>query len=248
MNILQAIALGLVQGITEFLPVSSSGHLVIGQKIFGLAKPPVLFDILVHIGTLLAVLVFFKNKFLKLSKKIICLILIGTVPAALAGLFLNQYAQTLFNSLKLVGVSLLATAFLLFSTKLLKAKTKIFSQLNWQKAFIVGCFQALAILPGVSRSGSTIIGGLWTGLKKETAFDFSFLLAVPAILGALALQIPEISSNGDQLAMGFVGLITASISGFLSLKLFKQIVLKSKLYYFGFYCLVLGVGILLASF
>lgn len=245
MNSIQAVALGVLQGLTEFLPVSSSGHLVIGQKLFSLSKPPVFFDILVHIGTLLAVLIFFRKQFFKVSAKTVGLIFIGTIPAGLVGLFLDKYTEIIFNSLFSVGISLLITALLLFSTKFIKKSDKNFSQLKWIDALFIGCFQALAIFPGISRSGSTVVPGLWRGLERETSFAFSFYLAVPAILGALVLQIPEIFNNDNQLNMGLIGLITAAVSGFVSLKLFEKIVLKGKLFYFGMYCFILGIGVLL---
>lgn len=244
----QATVLGIIQGLTEFLPLSSSGHLVIGQKLLGFSKPPIAFDIFIHLGTLLAVLVFFRNKFLKISGKVFWLILIGSIPAGLVGLFLNQYLEIIFNSLLGVGLSLLITAGLLFSTRLIKKTNKNLGQLKQRKAFFIGCFQALAIFPGISRSGSTVVSGLWQGLKREDSFTFSFYLAVPAMLGALMLQIPQLLNDNDQLTMGLIGLMTAFLTGFLSLRLLKKVVLKGKLHYFGFYCLILGMILLLFSF
>jgi len=249
MNYIEAVALGILQGLTEFLPVSSSGHLVIGQKLIGLSQPPILFDILVHLGTLLSVVVYFKNRFLKLKAKIILLIIIGTIPAGLVGLFLNHYIERIFDSLAGVGFSLLITSILLFSTKFIKDKFKQFNKLNWKNALFIGCFQALAILPGVSRSGSTIVAGLSQGLSRKNAFIFSFYLAVPAILGALVLQIPDIADLDSQsLNLGLIGTLTAFIFGLLSIKILEKVVYKGKLYYFAAYCLILGLLVLLKSF
>jgi len=250
MRVSQAVFLGLVQGLTEFLPVSSSGHLVIGQKLLKLSHPPVLFDILVHCGTLLAIVFYFNKRLINFYKNInnLKLIILGSIPAALLGLLLNDYLETTFNSLLLVGLSLLATAGLLFSTRLVKKTNKDKEQLKAKDSFIIGCFQALALLPGISRSGSTIVSGLFRGLKKESAFLFSFYLGAPAMIGALILQVPNFSENSNQLGMGLIGLITAMFSGLLSLKLLEKVVIKGKLSYFGIYCLILGVAVLILSF
>ena len=252
MDFFQALILGTLQGLTEFLPVSSSGHLVIAQKLFGFQQPPVLFDILVHLGTLIAILIYLrkqiKNQVVKNFKKGWQLIVIGTIPAGLVGLFLNHYLEKVFNSIFNVAICLLITAFFLFSTKLIKKTNKNFSQLTQKDAWIIGVFQALAILPGISRSGSTVVAGLWQGLKKETAFSFSFFLAIPAILGALVLQLPKLSLTVSELKVDFLGMVSAAVFGLASLKVFEKAVLKGRLFYFGFYCLLLGIIILLFSF
>ncbi|NIM03664.1 undecaprenyl-diphosphatase, partial [bacterium] len=192
MSYSQAIILAIVQGLTEFLPVSSSGHLVIFQKLFNLTEPPVLFDILIHVGTLGAILLYFRKEIVKISKKTIWLIFIGTIPALVVGLLLQGYISLIFDSLKLVGVTLLITAGLLFLSKQFSQLNRRFSHLKWLDALFIGAFQALAILPGISRSGSTIVSGMWRKLDRKTAFQFSFYLAIPAILGALTLQIPDL--------------------------------------------------------
>jgi len=246
-TLFKAVFLGIVQGLTEFLPVSSSGHLVIGQKLLGFKQPPVFFDVLVHLGTLAAVLFFFWSEFKKINLTKIWLVAGGTIPALIVGLLLNNYTETIFNSLTLVGVCLLVTAVLLFSTRKMKKEKLDFSQLKFSQAFIIGCFQALAILPGISRSGSTVVAGLGQGLKRRSAFAFSFYLAVPAMIGALVLQLPQICANSGQLELGLVGMLTAAFSGFLSLKMLEKTVLKGKLFYFAFYCLFLGLIVLLGS-
>lgn len=246
----QAFSLGILQGLTEFLPVSSSGHLVIAQKIFGFSEPPVLFDVLLHIGSLAAVIVFFVKDFLKLKAKTLLLVIIGTIPAVIAGLFLNQYIEQIFNSLKMLGYSFLITAALLFSVKLIKnKKEKDLNQINWLDSLSIGIMQAVAILPGVSRSGSTVVAGLWRGLKRETAFLFSFYLAVPAILGASALKIKDALEIGNVnlgLDVIIIGLITSFIAALISIKLLKKVILNGQLSYFGVYCLILGLTILFA--
>jgi undecaprenyl-diphosphatase len=246
----QAIFLAIIQGLTEFLPISSSGHLVIFQKLFGL-KPPVLFDILVHVGTLGAVIAYFLKPLSKISKHTLLLVVIGTIPAAVLGLFLQRYVGQIFDSLRLVGAALLITAGLLFFSRQFKSLNKQkgqFKYLKWQDALFVGIFQALAILPGVSRSGSTIIAGLWRRADRETAFRFSFYLAIPAILGALVLQIPELTSSpGSYLGKGILGMTIAGIVGYGALKILEKTLIGAKLWLFGIYCLVLGMAVLLFS-
>ena len=244
----QAIFLAIIQGLTEFLPISSSGHLVIFQKLFGL-KPPVLFDILVHVGTLGAIIAYFLKPLSKISKHTLLLVVIGTIPAVVVGLFLQTYITQIFDSLKLVGVALLMTAGLLLVSKRFKLLNRRFKYLKWQDALFVGIFQVLAILPGVSRSGSTIVAGLARKLDRETAFRFSFYLAIPAILGALALQIPDlIDGQVNYLSQGILGMIIAGAVGYEVLKILEKTLLGAKFWLFGIYCLVLGMIILLFSF
>jgi len=246
MSYSQAIILAIVQGLTEFLPVSSSGHLVIFQKLFNLAEPPVLFDVLVHVGTLGAILVYFRKALIKVSRKTIWLIIIGTIPAAIVGLFLQSYISQIFNSLKLVGVSLLVTAGLLLLSQRFKSLNRRFNSVKWQDAIFVGCFQALAIIPGISRSGSTIVSGLWRKFDRKTVFQFSFYLAIPAILGALVLQTPDlVYSPCGYLGQGILGMLIAGLVGYGALKLLEKTLLSAKFWLFGIYCLVLGIVILL---
>ena len=253
MTYFQAGLLAFVQGLTEFFPVSSSGHLVLIQNLFKLESPPVLFDILVHAGTLGAVIIFFKKDIKKLfigvisgkaeEKKLLALLFLGSIPAGLAGFLLNKNAEALFSSSRMVGFSLLLTSLLLFLTKTLGAKRiKSISKFD---AFIIGVFQALAIIPGISRSGSTIAAGIFRGIDRKAAFRFSFLLSVPAIIGALLLQTPQIMDKGSLfLSQGFFGMIISFFVGLFSLKILGELVIKSKLWIFGFYCLFLGLFVL----
>ena len=173
---------------------------------------------------------------------------IGTIPAVVVGLFLQTYITQIFDSLKLVGVALLMTAGLLLVSKRFKLLNRRFKYLKWQDALFVGIFQVLAILPGVSRSGSTIVAGLARKLDRETAFRFSFYLAIPAILGALALQIPDlIDGQVNYLSQGILGMIIAGAVGYEALKILEKTLLGAKFWLFGIYCLVLGIVILLFS-
>jgi undecaprenyl-diphosphatase len=247
MNFLQAVALGFIQGLTEFLPVSSSGHLVLGQKLFGILKPPILFDVMVHIGTLLSVLFYFKKRFLKINFRLLFLIFTASVPAGIVGLFLNNFIEEIFNSSLLVGFSLLFTAFLLLLTKNLKKQGFGFEKLAVLSAFVVGIFQSLAILPGISRSGSTIVGSRMVGLKRSSAFLFSFYIAVPAMLGALVLQLPGISKNMAEFNFALIGMFISFFVGLLALKILEKVLLKGKLFYFAYYCLGLGLLVVLGN-
>jgi undecaprenyl-diphosphatase len=256
MSYFQAFFLAVVQGLTEFLPISSSGHLVIFQKLFGL-KPPILFDILVHVGTLGAIIFYFKRELLQIldglvkgqrkSWATIWLIFVGTIPAVVVGLFLQAIIELIFDSLRLVGLSLLVTAGLLFSTKWVKKPRKEFKDLKWSDAFLVGLFQALAILPGISRSGSTIVSGLWRRLDQKVAFRFSFFLAIPAIIGALILQMPNLLlSSCSYLGQGLLGMVVAGMVGYLALVILEKVLKEARLFFFGFYCFLMGIFILLA--
>jgi len=244
MTAFQAVFLGILQGLTEFLPISSSGHLVIGQKLLGLTTPPVFFDVFVHLGTLLAIICYFKQRIIAFYQKKdnLKLIIIGSLPACLAGFFLNNFLEVIFSSLKGVGFSLLITAGLLFSSLFTQGRKRV-GELRGKDSLIIGLFQALALFPGVSRSGSTVTAGLWRGLKRKAAFNFSFFLGAPAFLAALILQLAEFGATDGQLKAGLAGFVFAFFSGLVSLKLFEKVVLKGKLFFFSLYCLFLGLGL-----
>jgi undecaprenyl-diphosphatase len=251
MSLWQTIFLAFIQGITEFLPISSSGHLAFFQNIFHL-RTMIIFDIFVHVGTLFSILFFFRkelntiiNNLFKKDKDawhLFWLLVAGTIPAVIVGLFLNRYIEAIFSSMKLIGVSFLITSFFLLLTFFLKEKKMSFKKINWLDSLIVGFFQAVAILPGVSRSGSTMVGSLARGFKRELAFEFSFFLAIPAILGALILQIPDLGKGEFSLVgPSILGMIIAGVVGYFSLKILKKILLNSRLWFFSFCCFFLGL-------
>jgi undecaprenyl-diphosphatase len=256
MNLFQVILLSLIQGITEFLPISSSGHLVIFQKIFGLKEAPIFFDIILHLGSLLAILFYFKDRISKLisgfikkepeSLSIFKLLVVGTIPAVIAGVLFENKIEAAFNSLKAVGFGLIITSLFLFSTRFVKKQNRQLSQLKWLDALIVGIFQAVAIVPGISRSGSTIVSGLWRGLSFQTAFAFSFYLAIPAILGAVIFKVKDIAvySTNDFL-FGVIGMLISAIVGFIALGFLENILKQSKFVWLGIYCLLVGLVIIL---
>lgn len=247
MTFLQALLLGLTQGLTEFLPVSSSGHLVILQRIFGFEHPPLAFDVLLHIGTLLAIIVTFSDEIKKADLKLIKAIVIGSIPTGIIGLLLNTKTDSLFNSLPLVGLALIATSLILISTKFIKSsEARDKKEISTKTAILVGIAQGLAIVPGISRSGATIVAGLWMGLGWKKAVVFSFLLSIPAILGAQLLQFSNsLNDLSGQSDLYFAGFLAAVISGILSIKAVKVVVKKSKLHLFAIYTFILATLILL---
>jgi len=248
MGIGKVLILAIIQGITEFLPISSSGHLVIFQNFFGLSKPLISFDVLLHLGTLSAIIFFFMRSLVDLvsnwqkKRRLFFLILIGSLPAGFIGLFFKEQLENAFSSLLLVGIDYLITAVFLFSSRFIRSKRSVsLEQIKISDAFFIGLFQALAILPGISRSGSTIVAGLWRKLSGETAFYFSFLLAIPAIIGSSFFELADLRKDGINLSYGFLGFIVSGFVGYLSLKFLSSVVKKGKFNLFSWYCLVVGL-------
>ena len=244
MNLITSIFLGILQGLTEFLPVSSSGHLVIAQSLIpGFTQEGVLFDVFLHAGTVLAVFYYFRKTLLKLTSKYIFLLLIATIPAGLVGLFLNSSIEKLFSGGYLVGFALIFTAILNFFTDKAKKGSKKISVKN---SILIGMAQALAIIPGISRSGSTIFAGTSLGIKRKEAAQFSFLLSVPAIIGANAVQFFKYGSGttGNIMFYG-AGFIAAFISGVIAIKFVLKFLLAGRFKLFGYYCLALGLLVII---
>ncbi len=242
--------MAVVQGLTEFLPISSSGHLVIFQKFFGFDQPPVSFDILLHLGSLLAIFLFLKDQIFRLilnfknEWRLILAIVIGTFPAALLGVGFKKEIEATFDSLALVAVFYLVTAALLFSTRLIRnKKQKKLSQISPLEALLLGIFQAIAVFPGISRSGSTIVGGLWQNFSPEAAFQFSFLLAIPAILGATVIEAREMT-NQINFFYGGLAMIISVATSLLSLKFLSKMLKSEKLYLFSGYCFLTSLVLL----
>jgi len=225
---IQAIILGIIQGITEWLPISSSGHLVIFQHFFNIA-PPVIFDITLHMGSLIVIFIVFWKDIITLTKgvlrkekthlKFLTYLIIASIPIAIVGFFLNSYIKAIFNDLRTVGLSLLFTSLMLFLSKKAKA-----NKLTLKNTYIIGMFQAIAILPGVSRSGMTISAGLIQGIKKQEVIKFSFLLFIPAIIGAALFELKNIGEITNMTPM-IIGTLAAIITGFLSLKILLKIIM-----------------------
>ena len=249
-----AIFLGIVQGLTEWLPISSSGHLVIVQQTLNL-NVPLLFDVMLHFGTLLAVFVVFWKDIFKIFKslfsldfksengKIVKFIIIGTIPVALLGFFLHDIFESFFSNLFSVGIALIITGIILLLTKKCRGRKK----LNSSDSLLIGIAQAIALMPGISRSGITISTGLLRGIDKEKIYRFSFLLSIPAIIGANLLELSKQVITEIEKIPYIIGTIIAAIMGYLSLRFLFRILKGGKFYYFSFYCLILGILILIYS-
>jgi undecaprenyl-diphosphatase len=269
----QAIALGLIQGLTEFLPVSSSGHLVLLQNLFGMTEPELLFDICLHVGTLVAVLLVFYREILhilatlsripSLSRRaggimalyetdadvrLCALIIIGSIPTALLGLFFKAGAEHLFGAVWVVGLMLLVTGTLVWCTRYVAPTGRELLKTRPVDALIIGFVQGMAIIPGISRSGSTIATALFLGIDREVAGRYSFLLSIPAILGALVLGLDaEEMQTTISIEMILLGTLIAAIVGYLALKLLLGLVRRGQLSWFAPYCWVLGLIALVVS-
>lgn len=244
MNIFSFIFLGILQGLTEFLPVSSSGHLVLAQSLMpSFTQPGVLFDVVLHLATSFAVLVYFRERILKYTLSDVVLLAVGTIPAFIVGFFFKDFIETLFLSVKVVGVGLLVTAIFNFMTDRAYARRESISKID---AFLIGVFQAVAIVPGISRSGSTIFAGTNLGVRRETAASFSFILSIPAIMGASFLEF--VTRDGG-VQVPFANYLFGGIFAFLSALLAIYIVINllsvKRFRGFSIYCLVLGIIALL---
>ncbi|MDR1663339.1 MAG: undecaprenyl-diphosphate phosphatase [Clostridiales bacterium] len=255
MNILQAVVMGIVQGLAEFLPVSSSGHLVVMQRVFGIEEPNLTFDIVVHLGSLLAVIIVFWQDIAALLKKplqkMTGLLVVGTVPAvAVAFLFKDQIERVFWNGLPLALAFTVTGVLLVLADKIPAGKKK---EISYMDALVVGCMQAVGIPPGISRSGATISGALFRGLDRETAARFSFLLSIVAVAGAGALQAKDIFTEhvtvatADVLPMIF-GFAASAMVGYLAIRLLLRLIKACKLKYFAYYVFALAAFILLDTF
>ncbi len=248
MNFIEAIFLGLIQGLTEWLPISSSGHLVIIQQLLDL-QAPLFFDVLLHAGTLFAAIMFFRRDIYKFfittikldyksreGQQIPCLI-VGSLPIAVVGFLFHDVITSMFNSLLMAGLGLICTGTLLYIAKNANSNTRF----NFTNSFIIGLAQAVALLPGFSRSGLTISTGRLQGINSEEIFKFSFLLAIPSIIGANIFELWNITGFQNDLSLVIMGAGIAAIVGYFSLRLLYRVLKKEKLYMFAYYCWTVGV-------
>ncbi|MTH54308.1 undecaprenyl-diphosphatase [Bacillus mangrovi] len=252
MTWLEAAILGLIQGLTEFLPISSTGHLYIGRKMFGLQDAGMFLDTMLHIGTFIALIVFYKDTLWKMLKKpfsrVTLLLFAGTVPAVLAGLLFKDFFDGLSKSGITIGWEFLFTAFFLFFAERIGKGRKQLEEISIPDALWIGSFQALAIFPAVSRSGLTIAGALLRGIDKETAAYFSFLLSIPAVFGALLFQLKDLaeySGPGISFLSMFSATVSAAFFGYLAVAFMISFVKKHSMKWFALYVFVLGTAILL---
>lgn len=267
MNYFYSIFAGLLQGLTEFLPISSSGHLVLFHDILGFGLPDDLtFDVVLHLGTLGALLLFFYKEVIKytsaffaslikwqaptdINQRLAWFLVIGTVPAVIAGYFFENIIERMFRNAVSVAVMLVVFGAALYVVDVYSKKKKELADLNWVDIAVIGLAQAVALVPGVSRSGITIIAGMAQKLKRETAARFSFLLSIPVVAGAGIKKILEIENfNGDETMLYVWGFLAALASGYLTIKYFLAFLQKNSLAVFAYYRIVIGAAILVIVF
>lgn len=266
MTIVQAIFLGFLQGFTEFLPVSSSGHLVLAQELLQIShEGDISFEVFVHFGTLLSVFVAFhrdvvailsavmeaivrpresgtlykNNEFFRLG----IFIIVGSIPAAIIGLQYEQEAVIFFSDPKLISVMLIITGFILYLTRF--ARPKEGTSVGLRTSIIIGCAQAVAIIPGISRSGSTISAGLFVGVSRENSAKFSFLMSLPVIFGATILKIFDLVAlppSANRILMLSVSTVVAGISGYVAIRVLFHALRRQIFGWFAYYCLVVGIA------
>lgn len=272
MDLLQAAVLGVVQGLTEFLPVSSSGHLVLFQRLFGLHEPELIFDVSVHMGTLTAVILFFRREIGGLLRalwrlaaalirrdrasgavlddpeiRLAALIVAGSVPTAVIGLLFHGMADRIFGSTTLVGCMLLVTGTMLWATSRLRQDGRNVAGFTFPAALVIGLAQGMAILPGISRSGATIATGLFLGLDGPTAARYSFLLSAPAIVGAQLVSISSGTAGAPTVEVILTGALSAAVVGYAALAFLVFIVNRGRMHLFAPYCWILGGATLALS-
>ena len=273
MSLADIVLLGLIQGVTEFLPVSSSAHLVIFQNLLGVKEPQLFLDAALHLGTLIATVIVLRNEILALLKGLLSyalhllrgemhalgdeqrsmarlagLVCIGLVPTGLLGFFFRDQFERLFGSLPAVGIMLMITGALLWMTRRVKEGTKEGGKISVMDALVIGFIQGLAIAPGISRSGSTISFGLFRNFKKDFSFRFSFLISIPAIAGAMVLEWEAPALSSRELLHVLAGTLTAAVAGYLCLRLLRTMVQEGRLYFFSPYCWAAGSAAVALSF
>lgn len=251
MTNLQAFLLGLLQGLTEFLPISSSGHLVFGNYFFGIQENDIAFEVSVHVGTLIAVLIYFRKDITSLIvdfikggayRKVALMLLLALVPTMAIGFGFKDFFETVFHAPRYAAVGLLLTSLFLFIAERVKPGSRELTKTRWTNALIVGFFQGLAIMPGISRSGSTIAAGLFSGLDRNAAARFSFLLAIPTILGAAILSAKDFTSiDSTRILPLLIGTVTSIVSGYAAIGILMAILKKGKLYVFSIYTALAGI-------
>lgn len=274
MTYLQAVILGFVQGLTEFLPVSSSGHLALLQHFFGVSGDDVLlFTVLLHVGTLISVFFMYwrdlwdliKEFFITIAdlltgkglrlderptRKLGLLIITASIPTAIIGFAFNDFFEGLYSNILFIGIGFLITGTMLFLSERFGSNSRDLKHMNFRNAVFIGVLQGIAIYPGISRSGSTLVGGLTTGLKRDFAVRFAFLISVPAIMGSALLEGKDaLEKSIDPSVLGPVlaGMLVAAVSGVIAIKAMIKVVSDRKLKYFSYYVWTLGIAVIAYS-
>lgn len=261
MDIFQAVFLGIVQGVTEVLPISSSGHLVLVPWLWGFEDPGLSFDVALHMGTLLAIIIYFRKDWINIVKgffsglkkrqfktaeeKLPLFIVLATIPGVLAGYFLNNFAEDIFRSPYLIAFMLIFFGYVLILAERLDSQKKKLEKLTARNSLISGIAQAIAIIPGVSRSGITISAGMFQGFTREAAARFSFLISAPIILGAGTFQMRKMTMGDFQSEIFWAGMISSVIASFLTVRFLMKFVKNHKLNIFAYYRFALAGVILL---
>jgi undecaprenyl-diphosphatase len=260
--VLQAVILGFVQGLTEFIPISSSGHLVLVPEAMGWDAPGLTFDVLLHVASLVALLIYFSGDLLDIARgflakdpyarRMVAFLAVGTIPAAVAGYFLADYFERSFEDAKSSALQLIITAAILIAaeqaltwhtkrTARTGAHLRTMREMNLVDAGAIGIAQAISILPGISRSGSTIASGLALGLTRDDSARFAFLLAIPALLGAAIFKIPDFGDGGLGLGAGIGGFVASLVSSYAAISILIRYLKTRTLYPFAVYCVVAGI-------
>lgn len=267
MSVLEAIVLGAVQGLTEFIPISSSGHLVVVPELMGWKQPGLAFDVLLHVASLLALLVYFSGDLLDLARgvvagdrsarRVVVLLAIATIPAVIAGVLLGDYFEEQFTEAKPAALQLLISAAILVAAEVVfryqerqaaerGERLRDLNDLDVPDAVAVGMAQAIAIVPGISRSGATIGAGLSVGVARDSAARFAFLLAIPALFGAALVQLPELSGTRLGLGAGLAAFVTSLVTSYAAIWGLIRYLRSNTLYPFAIYCAVAGIVFYLA--
>jgi undecaprenyl-diphosphatase len=265
-SLLSALFLGLLQGFTEFLPVSSSGHLVLAQSLIpAFSQPGVLFDVTLHLGTLVAVCIYFWNDLWSMAlsllainkseasetRRLLWLLIVGSVPTAIIGLLFRKQFEAMFADLFGTGVWFIITGVLLFVTDKVSSQGRTLEKMNLFDAVMIGVAQGAAIIPALSRSGSTIAAGVFLGLERQLLVRYSFLLSIPAVAGAFVLELAahrhEALEGFNPLAYG-IGALAAGIVGYWSIAVLLNMTRSRRLSVFGYYCVAIGIVTLFLSF
>lgn len=273
MTIFQAIILGIFQGIAEFLPISSSGHLVLLQSLFKIQEGNLFFAKMLHLGTLISIFIVYFNDIIIIIKEFFILtydlfryrklridneykrlglmIIVGSIPTGIIGILFSDFFEKLYSSVTIVGLALIVTGILLWAAEKLPPRNKKANDMKIYDALIIGLFQGFAITPGISRSGSTIVGGLFRGFNKKLATKFSFLLALPATFGAGLLGIKDALSESSAIAIDLpliVGVTISAITGVFAINILIKVLEKGKLHYFSYYVWIIGSIIIFKQF
>jgi undecaprenyl-diphosphatase len=249
-SLFQAIILSVIQGICEWFPISSSGHLAIFHNIFGFQS--LSFDVFLHFASIFAVLFVFRRELISIldlkkqeNFRYVLLLIIGIIPAGIMGILFKDFIEGFFSSLFYLGIFFIVSGVLIYLTKFFKQKKE---NINWLDSLFIGIFQAIAILPGISRSGSTISAGLIRGVNKEEAIKFSFLMAIPLILGAGILELKDIFISNIDYSILLISFLVTFFTSLFVIKILLKIIKSDKFYLFGIYNFVVGILVLIWSF